>query len=104
MMGMGPMSRNPVTGAPYSALQTALIQQTLQGGNQIQRQQQSKVSRDSQGRVVLPSAIREWAGLGSEAVIVGAGGRVDIWAPDRWAAKGFQSPDQLSNALSGLGL
>jgi MraZ protein len=63
-----------------------------------------EVERDSQGRVVLPSAIREWAGLGSEAVIVGAGDRVDIWAPDRWASKGFQSPDQLSNALSGLGL
>ena len=63
-----------------------------------------EVERDPQGRVVLPAAIREWASLGSEAVIVGAGERVDIWAPEVWAAKGFGSPEELSDALSGLGL
>jgi MraZ protein len=63
-----------------------------------------EVERDNQGRVVLPAAIREWAGLAAEAVIVGAGDRVDIWAPDRWAAKGFASPDEFAAALNGLGL
>ena len=63
-----------------------------------------EVERDSQGRVVLPAAIRDWAALGTEAVIVGAGDRVDIWAPDRWAAKGFSSPDEFASALNGLGL
>jgi MraZ protein len=63
-----------------------------------------EVEKDGQGRVVLPAAIRDWAGLGTEAVIVGAGDRVDIWAPDRWAAKGFASPDEFSSALNGLGL
>jgi transcriptional regulator MraZ len=63
-----------------------------------------EVERDGQGRVLLPAAIREWAGLGGEAVIVGAGDRIDLWAPDRWAAKGFQSPDEFATALNGLGL
>ena len=63
-----------------------------------------EVERDNQGRVVLPAAVRDWAGLGTEAVIVGAGERVDIWAPDRWAAKGFASPDEFAAALNGLGL
>ena len=63
-----------------------------------------EVEKDGQGRVVLPAAIRDWAGLGTEAVIVGAGERVDIWAPDRWAAKGFASPDEFAAALNGLGL
>lgn len=51
MMSAGPASRTPVTGAPYSAAQTTQFQQTLAGGNQISRQEQSKVYRDSSGRV-----------------------------------------------------
>ncbi|HZT28370.1 MAG TPA: hypothetical protein VFA33_00700 [Bryobacteraceae bacterium] len=50
-MGAGQQWRTPVTGQPYSAVQTVQIQQTLAGGNQIQRQEQSNVYRDSQGRV-----------------------------------------------------
>jgi hypothetical protein len=51
MMSMGPGSRTPVTGAPYSATQMTETQQALGDGNQIARQEQSKVFRDSQGRV-----------------------------------------------------
>jgi len=50
-MSAWPASRTPVTGAPYSAAQTTQFQQTLAGGNQISRQEQSKVFRDSAGRV-----------------------------------------------------
>jgi len=51
MMSMGPGSRTPVTGAPYAALQTTVSQQTLADGNQVTHQEQTKVFRDSQGRV-----------------------------------------------------
>jgi hypothetical protein len=51
MMSVGPGSKAPVLGAPYSAVQTTQMQQTLAGGNLISRQEQSKVYRDSQGRV-----------------------------------------------------
>jgi hypothetical protein len=51
MMSMGPGSSPPVIGSPYSALQTIQSQQTLTDGNQINRQEQAKVYRDSQGRV-----------------------------------------------------
>lgn len=50
-MSAWPASRTPVTGAPYSAVQTTQFQQTLAGGNQISKQEQSKVSRDKDGRV-----------------------------------------------------
>lgn len=63
-----------------------------------------ELEKDGQGRVVLPAAIRDWAGLGNEAVIVGAGERVDIWAPDRWAAKGFASPAAFASAFNSLEL
>ena len=64
------------------------------------------VERDSQGRIVLPGAIRDWAALGTEAVLVGAWDHVEIWSPDRWAAvqKGMDSADALANQLTGLGL
>jgi MraZ protein len=63
-----------------------------------------EVERDSQGRIVLPAAIRTWAGLAADAVIVGAGERVEIWAPDRWASRAMDSADALAGALDGLGL
>src|ERR1017187_144523 len=50
-MSAWPGSRIPVTGAPYSGVQTTLVQQTLANGNQIVRQEQAKVDRDGQGRV-----------------------------------------------------
>src|SRR5712692_10093171 len=51
IMSAGPGSRTPVTGAPYSGTQVTQSQQTLADGNQIARQEQSKVFRDGQGRV-----------------------------------------------------
>jgi hypothetical protein len=51
MMSAGPGSRRPVTGAPYSGVQSTQSQQTLADGNQIARQEESKVYRDTQGRV-----------------------------------------------------
>ena len=61
------------------------------------------LEKDAQGRVVLPQSIREWAGLGSEAVIVGAGDRVDIWSPEMWASKSL-TPESFTSRLSGLSL
>lgn len=65
-----------------------------------------EVERDSQGRIVLPAAIRAWAGLDTDAVVVGAWEHVEIWAPDRWATfqKGLDSADALAGQLNGLGL
>lgn len=61
-MGMGPGPGGPmgpggpgmgrtVTGAPYSAVEVRTEQQALAGGNTIQRQTQTVIHRDSQGRV-----------------------------------------------------
>lgn len=51
IMSAGPASRTPVTGAPYSAVETTQFLQSLAGGNQISRQDQTKVYRDRDGRV-----------------------------------------------------
>ncbi len=61
---------------------------------------------DKQGRFVLPQAVREWAGLRDEVVIVGARDHIELWSPDRWAAASAatESPDALGSLLQGLGI
>jgi MraZ protein len=61
---------------------------------------------DKQGRFVLPPAVREWAGLRDEVVIVGARDHIELWSPERWAAASAEtgSPDALGNLLQGLGI
>ena len=49
--GRGPGPVATVTGAPYSAVEVRTSQQVLAAGNVIQRQEQTNVYRDSQGRV-----------------------------------------------------
>ena len=51
MMAAWPGSTTPVTGAPYSGVETKDLQRTLADGNEISRQDQTKVYRDSQGRI-----------------------------------------------------
>jgi hypothetical protein len=59
LRGFGPDGRGPggpppnqvVTGAPYSGVEVRSTQQVLANGTVIQHQDQTKVSRDSQGRV-----------------------------------------------------
>jgi hypothetical protein len=51
MMGGLPDLRTVVTGAPFSATETSQMQHTLANGNQIQRESESKIYRDSQGRI-----------------------------------------------------
>ena len=65
IMSAGPGSRTPVTGAPYSGTQVTQSQQTLADGNQITRQEQSKVFRDGQGRVRIEhTSSRPWGPAG----------------------------------------
>ena len=61
---------------------------------------------DAQGRFVLPSYLREAAGLGNEAVIVGSLEHAEIWTPAGWDGyrKALEDPGELAKAFSGLGI
>ncbi len=65
-----------------------------------------EVELDRQGRVLLPAALREWAGLEGEAVVVGGRDHAEVWAPSRWEEyqREMESPDALASHLSGLGI
>ena len=46
----------------------------------------NEVSLDKQGRILIPDRLRQGVGLGSEALIVGAINRIEIWEPERFEA------------------
>lgn len=59
---------------------------------------------DKQGRVVIPSNLREYAGLDKEVVIIGASIRAEIWDKNRWLSKCEEfTPDMMSEAMDNLG-
>lgn len=39
---------------------------------------------DKQGRVTIPQALRSYAGLGKELVVIGVGSRAEIWDSAAW--------------------
>jgi MraZ protein len=61
---------------------------------------------DGQGRVLVPTYLRDMAGLEGEAVVVGSPDHAEIWAPARWDEyrRGLEDPDTLAEALQGLGI
>ena len=48
---------------------------------------------DKQGRVLIPQALREYAGLDKDVVINGTGSKVEIWDGEAW--------DKYNSSLSG---
>ena len=40
---------------------------------------------DRQGRIILPAALRQYAGINDEVVLVGSYTHLQIWARDLWA-------------------
>jgi MraZ protein len=46
-----------------------------------------EVELDSQGRFVIPEALREYAGVQDEAVFLGLGRWVEIWDGERWSKR-----------------
>ncbi|RMF16067.1 MAG: division/cell wall cluster transcriptional repressor MraZ [Candidatus Dadabacteria bacterium] len=58
------------------------------------------VTLDSQGRVLVPATLREFASLGTEAVIVGDGDHIQIWSPTAWDSAFAEAVSELADAES----
>jgi len=66
-----------------------------------------EVAFDSQGRVLLPAYLREYAGLSKSTVIAGLYNRLEIWDEVKWSdykTKTEKQTDQISQAMSDLGV
>jgi MraZ protein len=66
----------------------------------------TEATLDGQGRVLIPAYLREMAGLGSEAVVVGSRDHAEIWAPTTWETyrRQLEDPAALAEAIEGLGI
>jgi MraZ protein len=53
---------------------------------------------DKQGRITIPPALREYAALNRDCVVIGANTRLEIWDSQAWASYLGQQEDAFSEA------
>jgi MraZ protein len=53
---------------------------------------------DKQGRITIPPALREYAALNRDCVVIGANTRLEIWDSQAWAGYLGQQEDAFSEA------
>ena len=64
-----------------------------------------EVQPDSQGRVLLPQNMVDYAGIVKNVVTVGCGKYVEIWAEERWNEMNMaEEPENFAETLALLGL
>jgi MraZ protein len=63
-----------------------------------------EITPDQQGRIVINSTLREYAGLGSDVVIKGLIRRAEIWDRATWLAKAERGDVAVSRKVRQLGL
>lgn len=60
---------------------------------------------DKQGRILIPSVLREFAGLKKEVVLVGVLNRIEIWSKERWLGENeYEDMDEVAEHMAELGL
>jgi len=60
--------------------------------------QACEMEMDSQGRVLLPSQLREHAKLDKPAILLGQGNKFELWSQEAWDAS---RPEMLDSVLNG---
>ena len=58
----------------------------------------NRLEIDKVGRVLVPAFLREYAGLESEAIIIGAGEYFEVWSQKRWSEQVAQLQDSEATA------
>lgn len=59
---------------------------------------------DSQGRILIPPALRRLAGLDRDVVVIGAMDRFEIWPRDKWSSFASEAEALLDSASTELSL
>jgi MraZ protein len=60
-------------------------------------------SFDGQGRITLPFPLREYAGIGDTAIVVGANNYVELWCEGEWKAEKTSAEEQASEIIESFG-
>ena len=65
----------------------------------------ANVEVDKQGRILIPSVLREFAGLDKDVVLVGVASRIEIWSKAKWdEASEYDDMEEIAEHMSELGL
>ena len=65
----------------------------------------AQVEVDKQGRILIPSVLREFADITKDAVLIGVGSRIEIWSKDRWEGTvTYQDMEDISKHMVELGI
>lgn len=59
---------------------------------------------DKQGRILVPSKLREKAELLKDIVFVGVVGKIEVWSKERWEANTYDDMDAVAEHMSDLGI
>lgn len=57
---------------------------------------------DGQGRIVLPFYLREYAGIGDTAVVVGVNNAIELWSEEDWRTEKTSADEQAAKIIEGL--
>lgn len=61
-----------------------------------------KVVPDAQGRVLIPDRLRESVGLDSEALVVGALDKIEVWNPERFEERTAEAEEDFSDIAASI--
>ena len=65
----------------------------------------ANVEVDKQGRILIPSVLREFAQLDKDVVLVGVGSRIEIWSKTKWEETSeYDDMEEIAEHMSELGL
>ena len=60
---------------------------------------------DKQGRVLIPSKLRESAALEKDIVLVGVLSKIEVWSKERWDSNNnYENMDQIADHMADFGL
>lgn len=62
---------------------------------------------DKQGRFLIPSNLREFAGLEKEVIVIGVLNKIEIWSKNKWlqySEEENNSADEIAEKMSSLGI
>ena len=65
----------------------------------------ASVEVDKQGRILVPSVLKEFAGINKDVVLVGVASRIEIWSRERWEdASSYEDMEDIAEHMAELGL
>lgn len=64
----------------------------------------AKCELDSQGRVLIPQNLRDYAGLTKSVTVVGCNNHAEFWDSDTWSAQALleMTPENIAAVMEGL--